>query len=146
MITIAIDPGASGALVYSKDGEVVCFKCPKTMGDMNELVKAVAENKDGRCVIEQVHSMPKQGVVSVWSFSGNYHTWKALLVAHGIPFKEVTPQKWMKKIKAWPKDKKERKNAIKAYAQNLYPSLKVTLANADALAMLSIFDKIWNDV
>jgi len=34
--------------------------------------------------------------------------------------------------------------ALKEYAQQRYPNIKVTLVNADALAMLSIFDKLWN--
>jgi hypothetical protein len=43
----------------------------------------------------------------------------------------------MKKLGAFPKDKKARKNAIKQMMQTRYPNIKVTLVNADALGILT---------
>jgi hypothetical protein len=42
----------------------------------------------------------------------------------------------MKYLGTWPKDKMERKRAIKEWAQRRYPHLTVTLKTADALALL----------
>ena len=147
-ILIAVDPGKSGALCSEIDGTIESYKCPATQKEVVTLVKelkATAEANETpiRAIVEKVHAMPKQGVTSVWSFSANYNTWLVALLACEIPFKLVRPQEWQKVVGGLPKDKKQRKNALKAYSQQLYPQQKVTLANADALAMLSIFHKVW---
>jgi hypothetical protein len=65
------------------------------------------------------------------------HLEMALLVA-GIPVIKVTPSKWMKTVLSQvPKERKKRKNAIKAAMQVRYPYLTVTLATADALGLLT---------
>ena len=86
--------------------------------------------------------MPGQGVKSVWTFSANYATWQTALIAFKVPFIEVSPQKWMKVFGELPRDKKERKTAIKDRMQKMYPNIKVNLKNADALAIMSVADKI----
>jgi hypothetical protein len=87
--------------------------------------------------------MPLQGVVSVWTFSANHHIWIGGMLALKIPFKIIPPKKWQKEVGSLPADKKKRKQAIKEYSARLYPEIKVILANADALAMLSVIDKVW---
>jgi len=84
----------------------------------------------------------------------------AVLYCAGIPtLKPVSPQTWMKSMGTLPKAerapkgataevkaqyrklaakaKQERKNTIKERMQRLYPHLKVTLATADALGILT---------
>lgn len=146
---ITIDPGASGgiAVMYSLNGSVSAYKYPDTVSEMAQIMKDIVTSGHGDffCVIEKVHSMPGQGVKSCFSFGKNYGSYLGVLCAYGIPFIEVTPQKWMKLIGGVPKggdNKTKRKNYIKAYAQQLYPHLRVTLKTADALAMLSIVDKL----
>ena len=85
------------------------------------------------CVIEKVHSMPKQGVVSTFTFGKNYGQWLGILASNGVPYKEVTPQTWMKYYGAMPKDKPKRKKYLKHLAQSLYPNIKITLKTADAV-------------
>ena len=144
MITIAIDPGKSGAIAYQfQDKNTESYYCPDTIKDIVDLLEFLTAEFDCIAILEKVHSFPGQGVVSTWKFAENYATWKTALTATKIPFKLVAPQLWQKTIGNMPKDKKDRKNYIKAYAQRLYPDIKVTLKNADALAMLSIFNKIW---
>jgi hypothetical protein len=48
----------------------------------------------------------------------------------------------MKVLGAWPKDIHERKLAIREWAARRYPHLRVTLATADALAMLAWAEKL----
>ena len=150
-LKIAIDPGWSGAMVWQAEGLTTFVeKCPATAADMNHLVENVvavrALGYEPRCVLERVSAFPGQGVTSVWKFSANYHLWQGMLTAHRIPYQLVSPAKWQKHLGGLPsgKDKKkERKNQIKAFAQRLYPHLRVTLASADALAMLAVFDSVW---
>lgn len=142
MLKIAIDPGKTGAIAYSwfpETGMVHTEDCPSTQKEIFETLKSLLDNgREAKAVIEKVHSMPGQGVKSVWTFACNYASWQMALIALNIPFTEVSPQSWMKRLGELPKDKKARKLAIKDRMQKLYPNLKVTLKNADALALLSV--------
>tara|TARA_A100001201_G_scaffold143757_1_gene147281 strand:+ start:23926 stop:24378 length:453 start_codon:yes stop_codon:yes gene_type:complete len=51
-------------------------------------------------VVEQVHSMPKQGVASSFKFGVSYGIVIGAVLAAGIPLQTVTPQAWKKKILA----------------------------------------------
>ncbi len=142
---IAIDPGWSGAVAFEIDGKTWTVNCPDTQFEMFDILNSVKngmEDNTVSAIIEKVHSMPAQGVKSVWSFSANYASWQMALIALKIPFKEVPPQKWMKALGNLPADKKLRKNCIKDQMQKKYPHIKVTLANADALGILSMWGKL----
>jgi hypothetical protein len=54
------------------------------------------------------------------------------LVASGIPFERVTPAKWQRELGCLTKGDK---NVTKRKAQELFPDVKVTHANADALLL-----------
>lgn len=144
MIKIGIDPGWSGSCVVKyPDDKIVCFDCPDTQSEIVEIVKdiknmATQDLEDVVCVIEKVHSMPGQNCAALWKFAVNFATWQTALIAFGIPFTEVTPQAWQKKLGGCPKDKGDRKRYIKDCMQKKYPMIKVTLNNADALAILSV--------
>ena|SRR3990167_10923395 len=141
---IAIDPGWSGGLaVQFNNGKTEAIACPETQADMILFIRDYAASEEKKsAVIEKVHAMPGQGVSSTWKFAVNYATWQSALIAFHIPFVEVSPQSWQKIFGNLPKEKKERKKAIRDQVQKRYPQLKVNLVNADALAMLSIFEKI----
>lgn len=62
---------------------------------------------------------------------------EAALYALGIPFTEVAPGVWMKRLGALPKDKRERKAMIRELMARRYPHLEVTLRTADALALVA---------
>jgi len=140
MISIGIDVGKSGGVAIidsiSQDSPLKAVKCPETVHDMAGLIQWHRwESRLTMCVIEKVHSMPKQGVKSMFTFGKNFGQWLGILSAFEIPYIEVTPQKWMKYYGAMPKEKKDRKNHLKHLAQSLYPSDKVTLYTADAILM-----------
>tara|TARA_R100000005_G_C4973709_1_gene185795 strand:+ start:597 stop:1133 length:537 start_codon:yes stop_codon:yes gene_type:complete len=135
---IGIDPGVSGGISCITGTDMVATKCPGTIADMSDrldIIACVARDTGYKCyaIIESVHSMPGQGVKSCFTFGQNYGEWLGLLTAHKIPYKQVTPQKWMKLFGAMPKDKKARKNHIKHLAQQRYPEHRITLATSDAI-------------
>lgn len=139
---IGIDPGASGGIAVVCDGRLVStHHLSITLHDLWEKVSWAREmlTVDSRSVfaaIEKVHSMPGQGVRSMFSFGCSFGAQRMALVAAGIPFEEVQPQKWMgyysmskqkgEKDSAW-------KNRLKAKAQSLFPREHVTQATADAI-------------
>tara|TARA_Y100000593_G_scaffold92335_1_gene183592 strand:- start:8443 stop:8997 length:555 start_codon:yes stop_codon:yes gene_type:complete len=135
---IGIDPGVSGGICCITGPDMVAIKCPGTTSDMSEVVSVVSDiskHSGYKCyaIIESVHSMPGQGVKSCFTFGKNYGEWLGILAANKVPYKQVTPQKWMKLFGVMPKDKKARKNHIKHLAQQRYPDSKITLATSDAI-------------
>ena len=85
-----------------------------------------------KCIamIEKVHSMPKQGVKSSFTFGQGYGFLLGCLTALEIPFEYVTPQKWQRYLGCLSKGDK---NVTKQKAQELFPHLEITHATADAL-------------
>lgn len=141
MIHIGIDPGQSGGIaVIDEDNadakKVVAYPMPATRGDLIELL---IYPLDARAIVEKVHAMPKQGVSSCFKFGMNYERVCMALVCNGISFREVSPQRWQRELgipfKKKSETKHQHKNRLKAVAQELFPSAKVTLAIADALLL-----------
>jgi hypothetical protein len=73
----------------------------------------------------------------MFNFGANYGALRMALTAAGIPFEEVVPGVWQRGLNIPPRKKTEGKtawkNRLKAKAQQLFPSVKITLATADAL-------------
>jgi len=147
---IGIDPGSSSGAVAWLDiefdcndnrviGEVIvwrdCFEFNKhTLQEWFAKLKDIDHGKTV-AVLEKVHSMPGQGVVSATTFGKNVGHIEMALTAASIPFREVTPQTWMKYYgmkKDKDESKTEWKRRLRERLQQLMPDLKVTNNNADA--------------
>jgi len=144
---ITIDPGASGAVAIIKDGHVVTHSFKDESGTI-EFIKFHANdpNKLTRnfAYLEQVSSMPGQGVTSMFSFGANFGFYRGVLQALDIPFDMVRPQKWQKDLSIpvtlkGKDNQSARKKWMKQKAAELFPYIKVTLSNADALLMLHVY-------
>ena len=137
-ITIGVDPGANGGIAWiTSDGKACVEKMPDTLQDLWELIRDITNHPrsslDGRkykAYIEQVSSSPQMGVVSAFSFGRGYGNLEMALTAAGIPFERVRPQVWQKALGCMTKGDK---NVTKKLASELFPSIKVTHATADAL-------------
>ena len=131
MIFLGLDPGKSGGVAVHS-GTIVIAECwPETESDIWDLLRTLTRSEpDLFAMIEKVHSMPKQGVASSFTFGRGYGFLRGCLVGLGIPFEEVTPQKWQKAMGCMSKG---NKNVTKAKAQQLFPYLDVTHAVADAI-------------
>lgn len=147
MIFLGIDPGASGGIAIIGGSYADAVPVPDTERDLWEKIRAVSVVRDatgsgGRffAIIERVHSMPKQGVASSFKFGQSYGFLRGLLVASGIPFEEVAPQKWQKELGCLSRGDK---NVTKARAQQLFPGLKITHATADALLLAEYARRLW---
>jgi len=152
---IGIDPGKSGGLVLLANGApaVDISPMPSTERDVWNWFRDrynYACDDSFYAVIEKVHAMPgygpicpackrqrNQGVASTFKFGVGYGGLRMALIGIGIPFEEVTPQRWQKDLAIPPKKKEESrtefKNRLKAMAQQLFPGEHVTLATTDAL-------------
>ena len=133
---IGIDPGKSGGICVTNGTTSICSKCPGTLADIVDITRAMLEiDSNPFAVIESVHSMPGQGVVSTFTFGTNYGQWLGILASLQVPYIQVTPQTWMKVYGTMPRDKTARKNHLKHLAQQRYPKIPITLATADAVLL-----------
>lgn len=134
---IGIDPGVGGGLaLLNEEGRAIATsKMPETDADLLALLRAWADKENPRvgatrAALEFVRSSPQMGVVSAFTFGRGYGALRMALCAAGIPYDEVTPQKWQAAIGC---RSHGDKNVTKRRAQELFPGMTVTHAVADAL-------------
>jgi crossover junction endodeoxyribonuclease RuvC len=107
---IGIDPGVHGSITYMNEAFVENFNFPtmtftktngkkKTVLDLEEMSNMLQKLTPANSVvvIEDVHSMPNQGVASSFQFGRTVGQIEAMMTAltDGAPH-YVTPQKWKK--------------------------------------------------
>lgn len=148
-IFIGIDPGMGGGIaVIFPDNSMLPLSMPQTEKDISDQIKVLTNTKDAEyiAVIEKVNSMPGQGIVSAWKFSGNYHGVRMALICHGVPFIEVQPQKWQQEMgipkRSKTETKVQHKNKLKAKAQQMRPEITVNLKTADAILIAEYCKRI----
>ena len=141
MITIGIDPGTNGGIAWIADGKPCVEKMPDSLRDLWDLIcditnhpRSTVDGRKYKAYIEQVHSSPQMGVKSAFTFGNGFGHLEMALTAAGIPFERVRPQVWQKAMGCMTKGDK---NVSKRKAQELFPSIKITHATADALLIAS---------
>jgi crossover junction endodeoxyribonuclease RuvC len=103
-LVAGIDPGLTGAIAVIDDaGEVAVFDMPtlalarggksKREIDAHGLVDILSQ-RISHCFVEQVNSMPGQGVSSVFAFGKAYGLVLGILAATRTPMTLVTPRVW----------------------------------------------------
>ena len=130
---IAIDPGAGGALAFiyqNKDGDTIAeaYKCPKTTKEMFKtysycMKAATLHSKECIVVIEKVWAFPTDARSRAFNFGVNYGKSLGVIASEDIKPKMITPKTWQKAIEPLPKE----------IAEEMFPTIRVTLYNADAL-------------
>jgi len=135
MTIIGIDPGTNGGIAWITDGKPCVEKMPDILQDLWELIVSISMSAGTggigiHAYIEQVHSSPQMGVKSAFTFGNGFGHLEMALTAAGIPFTRIRPQVWQKELGCLTKGDK---NVTKRKAQELFPSMKVTHATADAL-------------
>jgi hypothetical protein len=143
---IGLDPGVKGGIVVipsnARISGVVAHKMPPDATSIWQLIASLDNGEGCFCMIEAVHSGSfhgrTQGVKSAFTFGENYGHIVMAVVAAGIPFERVRPQKWqaiygLKKRKG--ESDTDKKNRHKARAQELCPVLRMTHAIADAFLL-----------
>ena len=133
---VGIDPGKTGAVaVLPKNPKGAALllpmsKTPKDLWEMFGLVKGITGG-DQLVMLERVHSMPRDGVKSAFTFGKWVAYVEMALVGHGLlPLDTVTPQTWMSDLGCMTKGDK---SVTQSKAQLLFPDMKVTKIHADAL-------------
>lgn len=129
---LGIDPGKTGGISFISNIHpfAIAHKVSNlTPRDIVDLLMS-RDPTSAKCYIERVHSMPGQGVRSMFTFGQNFGTYIGILTALKIPFTYVSPGTWQRVMGCLSKGDK---NVTKRKAQELFPSLTITHATADAL-------------
>jgi hypothetical protein len=128
---LGIDPGLSGGIAFVPEtGTPWAHKMPETDRDLLDLLSDNISLHTATALLELVHSSPQMGVKSAFTFGEGYGRLQAVLTALRVPYERVRPQAWQKAMGCLTKGDK---NVSKRRAQELFPTLKVTHATADAL-------------
>lgn len=144
-ITVGFDPGKDGGIAIIGDGFITVNALPFD-GDelaMSTLVRFIGDHVRAGdtplLVIEKVHSMPKQGVVSTFTFGSGFGELKALAKILGHPWELVPPQTWKKHV-LFGTDKS--KGGTVEWAIRTYPQLRDHLIKKSGLAHMGKVDAL----
>jgi hypothetical protein len=166
MKLIAIDPGANGAVVMAIVNDLGILESiqanpmPDTPADILALFYRLMETdpQPTMCLTEKVGGyQPGNSGPAAVTFARHCGHLDIALIAAKIPYEAVAPASWMKEFlitlpkstykktgdkkadqKAKYDAKQVRKHAIQDKAQRIFPQVKVTLNNADALGLLHV--------
>ena len=135
---VGIDPGNGGGIAVLIDDadetEVITRKFPEDVRDVGIFLRTATSNTSYRVAIEKVHSMPKQGVKSTFTFGMNYGIWIGSLRTLDIDFIKVQAKQWQEHYEI-PSNIPyyDRKKELKQIAIKLFPNQRITMYTCDAL-------------
>lgn len=164
MIILGIDPGQSGGIAKLKQEGARWYpsaiQMPGTEKDITDHLWIMQEEsqKEGIEIIaflEQVQVMPairrvktptgevrqevNAGIASTAKFMQGYGYLRGCLITIGIPLEDIRPQAWQKLLGCMTRG---NKNVSKGKAQQLFPTMRITHAIADALLIAEAGRKI----
>ena len=139
---IAIDPGQSGGICWSVDGEpVTCEKMPGTDVEVCQLIAELScKAKDVELFLEEPSVAgygPKIPAASIARLAQNFGILYGAAVAMGWRIHRIKPQAWQSAHSLGKKKDhgKGWKAHLRARAAELFPTVDVFLWNADALLL-----------
>lgn len=140
-LIVAFDPGVSGGIAIGVDSPVL-HPMPETAHDLAELIRCAQASADYpvEAHVELVGGFigKAQPASRAFVFGQSYGQILGILAALQIPTHLVRPQKWQSLLgigNSAGMPKHQWKAKLKQKAQQLYPSVKITLQTADALLL-----------
>lgn len=142
---IGIDPGANGAIVMSDETGEWSHDLT-TIADLVDLLKP-HEGEAWEVYLEDLvkfagRNMPSS---SMATYASSWGAIQGVIQALRFRLHLVRPQAWQKELSLGTSkggSKTEWKNKLKAEAQRLYPNLRITLKNADAVLILEYAKRV----
>lgn len=149
---IAIDPGASGGIasLLMHGGSAGAIAMPETHSEIVASVKYVSEccNYAQGTPIVAIEEVPKfirdLPSSSIFVMAQNHGLILGACLALGLEVRRVRPQEWQKGLGCRKDYGSGWKRHLRGRAQELFPTLKVTLATADALLILDYARRTFN--
>ena len=142
-IIFGIDPGASGGISAKVGRDIYTRKLDDLQG-VCSWIKGMRFHFEEHKPIAYIEEVPKfvgRNIPSSSSFTlgKSFGELLGVLAAFEIETYRIRPQEWQKALGAGKRSGRgdsEWKNHLKQLAQDLFPTVKVTLWNADALLLL----------
>ena len=154
MIYMGIDPGKGGGVAWQVVGGngAVAEPMPPTVVGIRELFRDIVSSATtlsgevgGALVaMEKVGGYiagNKQPGSAMFNFGHNAGVLEMACACYDLPTELIAPQRWQKMLGLGTRGSRSRaawKRKLKARAEQLYPSVKVTLKTADALLLLEV--------
>ena len=141
---LGIDPGLSGAISFffpDSPDRVAAEDMPVVDGrvDVVTLAARIRQMQPSIAVIENVHSMPKQGVASTFKFGAACGAVHGVIGALAIPHRFVTPNVWKKHFRLSADKEEARSLALQRFpATGFHFSRKKDHGRAEA-ALIALF-------
>ena len=143
MRMIAIDPGVNGGIAWKDVDGFRAVKMPETDGDIISTLRNLQAAGAQTVVMElPAKAIFGAGHSSLAVLHRNVGFIQGVAMSLGFALLMVPPKKWQKVIGFQKRPGEEQrvwKNRLKEEAQRRFPSVKVTLNNADALLILCAF-------
>ncbi len=96
MLYVGIDVGKNGGIaILFEDCQPAVY--PYSDDGFVEIMEDI-KDEDVRICVEEVHAMPKQGVVSMFKFGKSAGFIEGVLKAFKIPYQLIRPQIWKKEF------------------------------------------------
>lgn len=149
---IGVDPGANGGIAIFIPGQKTkVVKMPRENTELRDFFTYYAENYKPIVFLEKLSVRPDDVTADggranmgklfrIQTMMANFEHLKAIIEMSGIPFVLVHPLSWQTKLKLRERgsheEKADRKRRYQSHAGKLYPEIKVTLWNADALLIM----------
>lgn len=135
----AIDIGKSGGIAFINGNFVAVYNTPILEDDYNisEIARIIRTTNPNVIVIENVHSMPKQGVCGVFGFGRAKGIIEGIASSLDIHLVQVHIPSWKKHYPEFKDlDKKAAKTKARELAGIFYPSIasKLTRVKDDGIA------------
>ncbi len=149
---IGVDPGAAGGLAVFIPGQnPKVVKMPKDIRELADFFAYYKENYKPIVFLEKLSVRPDDVMVQgdkaamgkmyrIQKLMVNFEHLKAIIETAGIPYVLVHPLSWQTKLKLRVRgeheEKSDRKRRYAEHAAKLYPGVKVSLWNADAILLM----------
>lgn len=138
---VAVDPGVNGGIAWLEADGPRAIRMPDTDGDILATFRGlrragarqIAMELPAKCIFGAGHS-------ALATLHRNVGFLQGVAMAEGFSLLLFPPQKWQAKLSLKKRPNEEQrhwKNRLKEEAQRRFPSLRVTLNNADALLILA---------
>lgn len=148
---IGIDPGRNGGIAVYVPGRLVkTLRMPRKMEDIQDYLAYYRDAYKPIVFLEKLSVRPDDVMVQggaaalgklyrIQQMMASYEHLKAIIETLGVPYVLVHPGKWQSALQlraGHPEEKAERKRRYKGKAATLYPEVRATLWNADALLIM----------
>lgn len=153
MIWIGIDPGVNGGIAFIREGKQADYdpgvvligscKIPDTYKDTYSLlVELESSDPDemGFALLESAQASPAMGSVSSFNYGKGAGALEACLEISCIKHELVKSGEWQRSLRCLSGGKKA---VTRKAAQKMFPTLKITDQNADALLIAEYARRLW---